>query len=114
MSINALFNNAELALAAYAALNTSDLATQKTALQNAGLSGSQADIFSSRYQVITQYNDTATSFSVTVFKDTSGNLTLAVRGTLEPGDFLPSDIDIWLRGAGYDQIIAMYNWWIRA
>jgi hypothetical protein len=92
MSTNALFNNAELALAAYATLNTSDLATQKPALLNAGLSGPQTDVFSSHYQVVSQFNDTTTSFSATVFKDTSDNLTLAIRGTLEAGDFIPTDI----------------------
>ncbi|MCU7860758.1 MAG: hypothetical protein KZQ86_13220, partial [Candidatus Thiodiazotropha sp. (ex Lucinoma kastoroae)] len=46
--------------------------------------------------------------------DTTGNLTLAIRGTLEAGDFLPTDADILLHGAGYDQILAMKNWWLRA
>src|SRR3990167_3519104 len=124
MNTKNLFDNAELALAAYATLTTSDLATQTTALKNAGLSASQADNFAPRYQVVTQFNDTpieggtGTSFSATVFKDTSGNLTLAIRGTLEltgnPNDIIPTDANIAFNGAGYDQIVAMYNWWTRA
>lgn len=71
-----------------------------------------------------QYDDAtngATSFSATVFKDTAGdapgNLILAIRGTLErsgtPND-LTTDADIFTAGAGYDQIVAMANWWRRA
>ncbi|MEK9140880.1 MAG: hypothetical protein AAB308_07480, partial [Nitrospirota bacterium] len=62
--------------------------------------------------VVTQYTDPLTSFTATVFKDTSGDLTLAIRGTLEGGDFL-TDGYIALNGAGYDQIVSMYNWWQR-
>lgn len=113
MNTQGYFDGAELALAGYATLNTSALSTQITALRNAGLSGPQADDFASRYDVVTQYNDTSTSFSATVFKDASGNLMLAIRGTLESGDFIPTDANIALNGAGYDQIVAMYNWWMR-
>jgi Ca2+-binding RTX toxin-like protein len=71
--------------------------------------------FVERYpEVVTQFNDSTTSYSATVFKDASGNLTLAIRGTLEAGDFVPTDLNIAVDGAGYDQIIAMANWWRRA
>ncbi|MEN9480274.1 MAG: hypothetical protein RLZZ298_1669 [Pseudomonadota bacterium] len=119
MNIQSVFDQSELALAAYAALNNSALSSQKSNLKNAGLSDAQADIFAGKYAVVTQYNDTlaeggqGTSFSATVFKDASGNLTLAIRGTLEAGDFLPTDANITASGAGYDQIVAMYNWWQR-
>ncbi|PCI16159.1 MAG: hypothetical protein COB62_08110, partial [Piscirickettsiaceae bacterium] len=55
-----------------------------------------------------------TSFSATVFKDKDNNLTLAIKGTSERGDYYPTDLNIGLYGAGYDQILAMKNWWLRA
>ena len=121
-----LLLNAEFALAAYATLNngTLDNDEQREALEAAGMSEVQANNFASNYSVVTQFNDTETSFSATetsfsatVFKDTSGNLTLGIRGTLElvgsPNDIIPTDADIAFNGAGYDQIVAMYNWWQR-
>jgi hypothetical protein len=119
--VQGLFASAELALASYASLHgntqTSD-AANFSALKDAGFSAKQAEEFAKKYPtVVTQYNDTGTSFSATVFKDTSGNLTLAIRGTLEltgtPND-LTTDGDIALAGAGHDQIVAMVNWWLRA
>jgi len=119
MNTQIMFEQSELALAAYASLNSSALSAQKASLKDAGISDVQADTFASRYAVLTQYNDTVaeggmgTSFSATVFKDASGNLTLAIRGTLEAGDFVPTDANIAASGAGYDQIVAMWNWWLR-
>ena len=117
--ITEYLSNAELALASYA--NLSPGIPNTTALHDdgKGMSAAQAADFSDRYTIVTQYNDTpaengmGTSFSATVFRDTSGNLTLAIRGTLEGGDYMPTDADIALHGAGYDQIVAMYNWWQR-
>lgn len=115
--------NAELSLAAYADLanGTLDNDAQRLALRAAGFSTEQAINFSSKYTVVTQYDDISetgeTSFSATIFKDTSGQLTLAIKGTLEltdvPGDIFPTDLNILNFGAGYDQIVAMYNWWLR-
>lgn len=121
MNASNLLNAAELATAAYATLNTSALAGQRTALMNAGMAGNQADKFSPRFQVMTQYADTlapagmGTGFNATVFKDVSGNLTLAIRGTdaLLSND-AAADSSIAVGGAGYDQIVAMVNWWLRA
>ena len=119
MNAQTIFAQSELALAAYATLNNSALSAQKARLEDAGLSGVQADKFALRYSVLTQFTDTtaegglSTSFSATVFKDASGNLTLAMRGTLEPGDSVPTDADIAIAGAGFDQIVALWNWWQR-
>jgi Ca2+-binding RTX toxin-like protein len=123
MSTQIILSQSELALAAYATLNNSALSAQKARLKDAGLSDAQADTFAARYAVLTQYTDTpaegglGTSFSATVFKDSSGNLTLAIRGTVEligtPNDILPSDRDILLAGASFDQIVALWNWWQR-
>ncbi|MBI5460734.1 MAG: hypothetical protein HY941_00935, partial [Gammaproteobacteria bacterium] len=113
-TIEQYYSQAELALAAYANLLSGIPNT--TALQDDGngMSAAQAAQFAQTYTVVTQYTDTSTSFSATVFKDAAGNLTLAMRGTLEGGDFIPTDADIASYGAGYDQIAAMYNWWQRA
>lgn len=86
MTIQVIYTQSELALAAYASLNTSLLTEQKVELINKGFSEIQADNFSEQYSVISQYNDTfdeggmGTSFSATVFQDADGNLTLAIRG----------------------------------
>lgn len=124
MTTNFLYEQAELALASYVPLLNGGTSAQANidALQQEGdsMSLKQAEEFAKRYPtIVTQYNDTpaegglGTSFSATVFKDTSGNLTLAFRGTLEGGDFVPTDAEIALNGTGYDQIVAMYNWWQR-
>jgi hypothetical protein len=132
---NFLFNNAELAFASYASLQPglTGGAVNIEALQTPsgnGMTSTQATKFALRYpDIIAQFNDTpaeggmGTSFSVTVFKDTvgnsAGNITIAFRGTLEinpfgtPNDILPTDANIFVEGAGYDQIVAMYNWWKR-
>ena len=110
---NELFNNAELALAAYAELNSNqETSLQVQALKAAGMSESQANAFSERYpDIVSQFTDPFTGFSATIFKSSEGELTLAIRGT-EFGPFdLSTDEDILTHGAGYDQIIAMVNWW---
>ncbi|MDL2336355.1 MAG: hypothetical protein QFE16_00790 [Pseudomonadota bacterium] len=88
---------------------------------SSGFTLTQAQRFAAEQTVVLQYNDDAagaggnnTSLSATVFKDTSGKLTLAIRGTLEVvGDITPTDHNIALWGAGYDQIAALYSWWAR-
>jgi pimeloyl-ACP methyl ester carboxylesterase len=47
-------------------------------------------------------------------REATGNLTLALRGSLELVDFTLTDNQILVREAGYDQIAALYNWWLRA
>ena len=111
---NALYQNAELAMAAYATLSQGPTSDQLQNLRAQGFSEKQAEEFATRYPVVvTQFTDTETSFSATVFADAVGNLTIAFRGTLEAGDIIPTDANIFLYGAGYDQIVAMYNWWVR-
>ena len=120
-STQALYDSSSLALAAYATLTSGPTNAQqrRAALEAAGMSAKQAEEFARRYTtVVTQFNDTATSLSATVFADASGNLTLAIRGTLEligtPNDLTPTDLSVFSQGAGYDQIVAMFNWWQRA
>jgi hypothetical protein len=116
---------AQLAQAAYGTLpNGITGAELARALQLpvTGFTPTQAQNFAATHTVVLQYNDDApgsggngTSLSATVFKDKNGQLTLALRGTLEfGGDVTPTDRDILLDGAGYDQIAALYSWWMRA
>lgn len=118
-------SHAQLAQAAYATLTDGMSAgSLVNALQSPEGSyvETQATRFAAEQSVVVQYNDDATgagtqgtSLSVTVFKDSAGNVTLAIRGTLEaPGDFTPTDAPyIALGGAAYDQIAALYSWWLR-
>jgi Ca2+-binding RTX toxin-like protein len=123
-----LFDNAELALAAYAKLQNGITSAGPNldalrAVSDVGVSPTQADEFASRHPtIVTQFDDTAdeggmsTGFSATVFKGVAGNLELAIRGTDNlfgsAGD-VKTDADIFMAGAGYDQIVAMVNWWLR-
>src|SRR5687767_4647599 len=120
-----LFESAQLALAAYADLLTGNTNDQRPALEQADLTSTQAQQFATRYPtVVTQFNDTLaeggmdTGLSVTVFKDSTGRLMVAFRGVdeLAPGNQsdLPTGADIVGAGAGYDQIVAMVNWWAKA
>ena len=98
MTISKLFSDAELAQAAYAELDNSKLTNHPNNIaaltdpDGGGMSQRQAEEFAARYPtVVTQFNDTGTSFSATVFADESGNLTVAFRGTDELGDITPTD-----------------------
>ncbi|HQW20009.1 MAG TPA: hypothetical protein PLI90_04970 [Rhodocyclaceae bacterium] len=131
-----LFQQAQLAEAAYAnlwdaTLNKPITATDnvKTALIAAGFSkdpndatkSAQADDFLLHWQVLSQYTApsnfyglTGTGFSATLFfsKDT-GQYTFAIRGT-EPGypDLFGADFgDLVVDGLPLDQIVEMYNYW---
>ena len=77
--IQNIYTNAELALAAYASLESNSLTSSTSnieALIDAGFSAEQAKEFAKQYPVVVeQYNDTDNSFSATVFKDAEGNLT---------------------------------------
>ena len=126
--INDLLNLAELALASYADLlsGNTNRPENRDPLSDAGLVLVQRDAFAARFPgVVTQYADTlangglGTGLNATVFKDAAGNLTLAIRGTDSLGlagdaSDLATDVDIATSGAGYDQIVALVNWWARA
>ncbi|MEZ5538781.1 MAG: hypothetical protein R3E63_02235 [Pseudomonadales bacterium] len=88
--------------------------SQKTALEDSstGMSSTQAEQFAARYSsVLAVSQETAAGFSAAVFKDTSGNLTVAIRGTVP--DYVDLNEDAYLTGFGtaYYQIKDMYNWW---
>ena len=85
---SSLFNNAELSLASYSSLGSGATGNQRaelTAVSGAAMSLTQATEFAKRYPtIVTQFNDTSaeggtgSSFSATVFKDTTGNVTIAI------------------------------------
>lgn len=119
------FQNAELALAAYADLNGQmTLEAYKTALQQDGdgMSPTQAEIFASSWTVLDQYDGMVektyydefgenstflapTGLSATLFEDASENQVVAIRGTeLSDGwDLLTDLIDISLLGTAEHQ-----------
>ena len=109
-----LVRNADFALAAYANLAIADLAAQTTALRNAGFSQAQADKFAFNHSVVLPtFHDPISDLDVNVFKDANGELTVAIRGTLGTHDLLVTDAQIAAAGVGFDQIVAICNWWRR-
>lgn len=108
-------NAADVAFAAYATLRQGLVDQQLSALIAQGFSLRQAEDFASRYPavVLPTFSDSSSDFDVTVLKDASGNLTLAIRGTLTSHDLVFTDLQIGKYGAGFDQIVALCNWWQR-
>jgi hypothetical protein len=123
MTTQKVFDLARASQASYASLASGmSVIDVESALRapTGGFTPTQAQRFAAQQSVVLQYNDDAagaggdgTSLSVTVFKGTDNKLTLALRGTLEAGDWLPTDDSIITGGAGYDQIAALYSWWQR-
>ena len=123
MNITEIHQLAKFAQASYAELKAGDTADSLAGYlqtERGGFTATQAQDFAKVQSVVLQYNDDAagsngngTSLSVTVFKAGNGQLTMAMRGTLESGDLVPTDESIFAGGAGYDQIAALCNWWQR-
>jgi len=115
--------NSELSQAAYSTLSSGFTVDYDEALETSDFTGAQFTSFAQRFpEIVTQVTDPTTGFSATVFKDSTtstGNLTIAFRGT-EPGllglpesEDASSDAVLATSGAAFDQIISMYNWWMR-
>ncbi len=72
-----LFNNAELAFASYATLQSGKMnsGTNMSALAQTGMSAKQAEEFAKRYPeiILPTYHDATSDLDVTVFKDPSGH-----------------------------------------
>ncbi len=117
--INDIFDNSELALAAYAFLDENEATGSDfniAALKEAGMTQTQAEEFAARYPyIVAHIPNTDSGFSATVFKDVNGELTIAFRGTEGLGiDLSEADLgQILPFGAAYNQIVDMYNWWQR-
>jgi hypothetical protein len=125
MNVTGLSLQAQLAQASYSTLGGGDSGAAlapKLETQSGQFIATQAQQFAAKYSVVLQYNDDAsasvgngTSLSLTVFRDLATNqLTLAIRGTLEPADWITANDSIVTGGAAYPQIAALYNWWLRA
>jgi hypothetical protein len=112
------FNNSELALASYFTLSEDELVDQIEELKNLGdgMSEAEAIKFAGRYaDVVVAQPNTTSGFSATVFREAGTNqLTVAFRGTEGVnGNDLHADNHITQYGAAYNQIVDMYNWWMR-
>jgi Ca2+-binding RTX toxin-like protein len=116
MNATKAFEQAELALGAYAVLLPGRTDDQRARLvADAQMSPKQSEQFANRYpDVIAQVNDAASGLSLTVFRGADGAIALALRGT-EPAlnDWFPTNVNVAINGAGYQQIAALYNAWQR-
>lgn len=115
--IHEYFENAQLSMAAYAALTQGITGVAyKTALKSAGFSDTQATDFISAYSVVRVFDDPATDFSATLFqKNGSADKILAIRGTESWHDIVITDLQIGVFGLAnqyaslqnfYEQILA--------
>jgi Ca2+-binding RTX toxin-like protein len=111
-----MFNNSDLALAAYSDLTQGVPTNQQIdALKQSGdgMSQAQAERFAVRYPaVLSVANCPESGFQATVFKSSDGQLAVAFRGTKDFfTDVIDADKQIFTNGAAYNQIVDMYNWW---
>lgn len=113
-SVTGIYEYAVLASVAYVPLRAGLTEAERGVLLSSRFASDQVDDFVSLYpEIVAQYNDgEGTSLSATVVRSAIGELSVSFRGTVEfIGDILPTDADIFVGGAGYDQIVAMVNWW---
>jgi len=109
--------NSELAMSSYSTLVRGDSIDQEEDFEQDGdgLSPLQAQQFAEKFPtIIGQYKDSSSGFNVTAFRSVGGDLSLAFRGTESTSaNDLGADLQLFSRGAAIDQIISMYNWWMR-
>jgi len=123
MNINSIFEQAELAEAAYANFwdeDANEVITNvddvKNALEASGLSKTQAFELVKHWRVVDHQPDTGSSFSATLFEslDNPGEFVFAIRGTAGLVDLVAADFtQIVTNGLAIDQIVDMYNYWQR-
>ena len=125
MTINSLYENSELAQAAYSQLvkgstvGLGQIDALKAVEGKESFTQTQADSFVDRFKEVVAVSDDpiGTGFSATVFSTTSdgnGQLTLAIRGTDELiGPDGGDDAAIYFNGVASEQIVEMVNWWKR-
>jgi hypothetical protein len=107
-TIQDYFDNAQLSQASYAKLfegmKASDIQNALHFEQGEGTySQSQASQFAQKYSIVHSQQNTVSGFSATVFKDTAGGYTFAIRGT-EPSDFSPDVLSADFGDIGGDGI----------
>lgn len=121
-SIQSLFQQAQLAEAAYANLAAMNAATPKTTLElalktgSASFSAAQATAFAAEWSVISQQSNTASGFSATLFKNNvTGEYVFAARGTepQSPADWATDFGDIGADGIAIEQGVDMFNYYQR-
>ncbi len=96
-TLDNLFLQSELSLAAYANLSVGE--PNKQLLKDAGMADIEAARFASRWRVVDQVNDPATGLSATVFKQVStGKSYLAIRGTDDLLDLATDLVTIGVAG----------------
>lgn len=112
MDINSIANKAKLSEASYANLRDAknsdgnyDIDKVRIALtaiggENKGFSEAQATNFVNNWKVLAHQPDTDSGFSATLFENTStGEKTLAIRGTNDGVDWLTNYVDIGVLGS---------------
>ena len=126
-TIQNLFQQAQLAEAAYADLTTtigsqSNLLTALNVANKDQYGGSftlaQATAFVAEWSVVDQYTASGlfgltdgSGFSATLFKNKSGEYSLSMRGTAGLTDLSADAGDVLADGVALDQIVDMYNYW---
>jgi hypothetical protein len=123
-TIQQLFLQAQLAEAAYADLSGITPSTDPTILQSRlinaqpdgeyDFSPAQAYAFVTEWVVVNHIPDTVLGFSASLFRNTAGEYSLAIRGSTPDSlavDFLADAGDIFLDGVVLDQLVDMYNYW---
>ncbi|MDE2309286.1 MAG: hypothetical protein KGL01_00475, partial [Betaproteobacteria bacterium] len=127
-NIQDMFEQAQLAEAAYADLTTAigNQNTLKDVLNianksqyNGSFSTAQAAEFVKHWRVVNQYTASGgllgqgSGFSATVFEsiDNPGQYSLAMRGTAGATDLLADAGDVLADGIALDQVVDMYNYW---
>lgn len=122
-TIQNLFQQAQLAEAAYADFLKPDTTTEQ-ALQAEGMSATQAADFATHWEVVHHLPNTDSGFSGTLFRRRdndpvsglkAGDLVFALRGTEQVGlDLFQADFNELVKnGLAFRQIIDMYNYWQR-
>ena len=115
-TIQELFQQAQLAEAAYANFSVPGI-SEKDALIANDFSPVQASAFTTDWSVISQQSDagsygTTSGFSATLFKNNNtGQYSLAIRGSKQPVDFLADTTLISSDGIAVRQTIDLYNYW---
>ena len=120
-TITSIFEQAQLAEAAYADFND-PLKSDLQVLQDNGFSLSQAAEFVQNWRVVHQYDNSTlsgvfgTGFSATVFERLDagqplGEFSLSIRGSQDIGDFV-SDMNLIVSdGVSVSQTVDLFNYW---
>jgi Ca2+-binding RTX toxin-like protein len=111
-TVTNLFQQGQLAEAAYADFSNSGVSTRQ-ALISSGFSSSQATVFLEEWTLIDHVPDTINGFSATVFQNKAGAYTLAIRGSTDLVDFAADAALIVVDGVAVRQLVDLYNFWQR-